>query len=225
MFDLKKFGANISKLRKAKDFTQSELAEKLDSSIDNVSRYENGESYPSEEMINKMSAALSIPVLDLINAGEPTKAEAALLYSNYNKDDVPHDVLKENILDEIKNIAPLLRPSLLEKVAAEFAKQGIDISKLVDLAEYINDNAFLELIENSDIDAFDRTLLEKFLPFLNDQSKYSIFEKIIEGILDYHYLEILLPYADYLIEHVEAAVLFGALSEDSLRILNEYQKV
>jgi len=223
MFDIKKFGAYISKHRKQIDMTQSELADKVNVSRQSVSMYENGDTFPDISILIDMSKIFGVTIEDMIYAGEPTRVEAILLTSDIKQSEIPNDIFNNNIASDVVNIAPLLKPSVLDKIAQGFGKHGIDISQLVNLAEYMNDNSFLALMENATFDALDRTLLEKFLPFLNEQSKNTIFEKIIEGELDYHYLEILLPYAEYLISRVEAAVVYGALDVDALRILREIE--
>jgi transcriptional regulator with XRE-family HTH domain len=221
MFDIKKFGAYISKLRKQIDMTQSELADKLTVSRQSVSMYENGDTFPDISVLIDMSKIFKVTIEDMIYAGEPTKVEAILLTSDIKQSEIPQEIFNNNIALDIVNIAPLLKPSILDKIAQGFGKHGIDISQLVSLAEYMNDDSFLTLMENATFDTLDRNLLEKFLPFLNEQSKNTIFEKIIDGDLDYHYLEILLPYAEYLISRVEAAVVYGVLDVDALRILRE----
>ena len=221
MFDIKKFGAYISKLRKKSDMTQSELADKVNVSRQSVSMYENGDTFPDISVLIDMAKIFDVTIEDMIYAGEPTKVEAILLTSEIKQSEIPKEIFNNNIASDVVNIAPLLKPSVLDKIAQGFGKHGIDISQLVSLAEYMNDDSFVKLMENATFDTLDKKLLEKFLPFLNEQSKNTIFEKIIEGELDYHYLEILLPYAEYLISRVEAAVVYGVLPVDSLKILRE----
>lgn len=88
------------------------------------------------------------------------------------------------------NIGPLLKPSILDKLAQSLIKHKIDISNLVTLAQY---------------------LIEKIIPFLDTASKGVIFDKVLSGQLDWHLIKVILPYADYMIDPIEAAVLDGAL--------------
>ena len=46
MFDILKFGKELSRLRKQADLTQCEVADKLNLSHQAVSKYERGESFP-----------------------------------------------------------------------------------------------------------------------------------------------------------------------------------
>ncbi len=46
MFDTRKFGAFLARLRKNADMTQSELADKLNLTRQAISKYERGDSFP-----------------------------------------------------------------------------------------------------------------------------------------------------------------------------------
>ena len=55
MFDAELFCANISKLRRDADMTQSELADKLNITRQAVSRYEKGDSFPDISVLVKIA--------------------------------------------------------------------------------------------------------------------------------------------------------------------------
>ena len=76
MFDTKKFGANVSRLRKNVDMTQSELADKLNLTRQAISKYEVGESFPDISVLILIAEIFGISLDVLINAGEPTMGEA-----------------------------------------------------------------------------------------------------------------------------------------------------
>ena len=61
------------------------------------------------------------------------------------------------------------------------------------------------------------------MPFLDDASKKNLFAKIIDGEIEYTFLEIFLPHVDpyYVAEQIEAAVMAGTIPWDALRILEE----
>ena len=224
MFDIRKFGSYISRLRKQSDMTQSMLADKLCLTRQTVSSYENGESFPDISILVMISQEFGVSIDDLIKSGEPTAAEEILLKADTKKSDIPEEIFKSaNISKEILNIAPLLKPSLLEKVAKGLKKHDLDISSLVNLAEYLTDDAFLDLLEKADFETLDKDILEKFMPFLDETSKNNLFIKIIDGELDYHFLEIYLPYVDeyYVISQIEAAVVAGTMPWEVLNFLNE----
>jgi len=224
MFDIRKFGAYISKLRKDADMTQSMLADKLNLTRQTVSSYENGDSFPDISILVIIAKEFGVTIDDLIKSGEPTATEEILLKADTKKTDIPSEIFKNpNISKEVLNIAPLLKPSLLEKVAKGFKKHDIDISSLVTLAEYLTDDTFLDLLENADFETLDREILEKFMPFLDDVSKYNLFVKIVDGEIDYHFLEIYLPYVDpyYVYSQIEEAVIAGTVDWGALEILKK----
>ena len=65
-------------------------------------------------------------------------------------------------------------------------------------------------------------LLSRVLPLLDNKSKNKIFQKILDGEIEWTFLRSLLPYAEYIISLIEAAVMEGALPEDALKIVSEY---
>jgi len=109
------------------------------------------------------------------------------------------------------------------KVAEGLKKHNLDISNLVDIEKDLNDSAFLEVLENADFETLDKNILEKFMPFLDDVSKKNLFAQIIDGEIDYHFLEIFLPHVDpyYVSEQIEAAVMTGTIEWDALEILED----
>lgn len=217
MFDTKKFGAYISKLRKNADMTQSELADKLNLTRQAISKYEVGDSFPDISILVLIADTFGVALDSLINSGEPSHSEALILGNiAIGKD----DIIAQNVSD-IVNLAPLLKPSILSKMAAELGKQGIDISHIVTLAEYLNDDSVMNLLENATFETISGDLLEKLIPFLDDKSKGMIFEKILNGEVDWHMITVLLPYAEYIMSPIEAAVVEGALPWEALDAMHE----
>ena len=218
MFDIVKFGKALSTLRKNADMTQNEVADKLNLSRQAISKYERGESFPDISVLVMIAELFDLTLDRLIGYGEPTKGESAILK---NVAIGNADVLAENIADVV-NLAPLLKPSVLTKLSRQFEKKGIDISNIIVLAEYLNDETVVKLIENAAFDEISEELLEKFTPMLNHDSKEAIFQKILDGEMDWQFIKVLLPYADYITTHIEAAVVDGVLPRDALNILNDY---
>lgn len=218
MFDTIKFGKALSTLRKEADMTQNEVADKLNLSRQAVSKYERGESFPDISVLVMIAELFHLTLDQLINYGGPTKGESSILKNVAKGND---DIIAENIADVV-NLAPLLKPSVLAKLSHKFAEQGIDISDIVILAEYLNDDTIMKLIESASFDEVSDELLEKFIPILNHGSKEAIFQKILDGEIDWHFIKVLLPYAEYITTQIEAAVIAGALPWEVLTILNNY---
>ena len=218
MFDTRKFGKALSVLRKQADMTQNEVADRLNLSRQAISKYERGESFPDISVLVMIAEMFGITLDALIGYGNPTKGESSIL-KNVAAGNT--DVIADSISDVV-NLAPLLKPSVLAKLSQRFEKQGVNISDIVTLAEFLNDESVVRLIENANFDDISDSLLEKFIPFLNIESKEAIFEKILSGEMDWHLIKTLLPYADYLITQIEAAVVAGALPREALDIVNGY---
>jgi len=109
------------------------------------------------------------------------------------------------------------------KAAEGLKKHNLDISSLVNIEKDLSDSAFLDVLNKSDFETLDKNILEKFMPFLDDVSKNNLFEKIIDGELDYHFLEIYLPFVDvfYVATQIEAAIIEGTIDWDALHILRK----
>lgn len=222
MFDIKRFGAYISRLRKKADMTQSELAERLNLTRQAISKYECGDSFPDISILIEVADVFGITLDELIGSGHPTEKEAVILERAVGGQDLCSELDKQCISD-IVNIAPLLKPSLLDKIAKGLAEHEIDISSIVSLAEYINDDTVVKLLENATYDTINENLLERLIPFLDGNSISIIFQKILEGELDYKLIRIMLPHAEYIYPQVESAILYGGLDEKALEILRDYE--
>ena len=83
-------GKRISELRKAKNWSQSELAKAVEASRDIIGKYERGENSPSIEMAVKLSEALEVTVDYLLGKerfGKYDKESVERLQEIQNLDD------------------------------------------------------------------------------------------------------------------------------------------
>lgn len=215
MFDTKKFGGYLSRLRKNADMTQSELADRLYLTRQAISRYEVGDSFPDVSILVNIAEIFNVSLDELINSGEPSKKESLIIE---NVASGKTDLVADDIKDII-GVAPLLKPSVLGKLSESLSKQGIDISGVVELAEYLSDDNVIKLMESVSLDKVDDTLLEKLMPVLDSKSMTKIFQKILDGEMDYRFLAVLIEYADYFTSQVEAAVVEGVLPWDALELM------
>ena len=210
MFDIKKFGKAFSNLRKNADMTQNEVADKLNLSRQAVSNDARGESFPDLSVLVSVADLFNRPLDQLIGYGEPTNGESLIL-KNVAKGE---DIVAENISDVV-NLAPLLKPSVLTKLSRKFSEEGIDISHIVALSEYLNDETVTNLIEKASFKDLSEEVLEKFIPLLSYESKEIIFHKIIVGELDWHLLKTLSPYGGFVSSQIEAAYMEGIIPREA----------
>ena len=98
---------------------------------------------------------------------------------------------------------------------------GFVIKDAKDFEEFLNDKTVIAMLENAtDVEASDE-LVSRLIPFMDEKARYNVFEKILDGEMDWHLIKILLPYAEYLSSPLEAAVMEGALPWEALEILRE----
>ena len=70
MSNILNIGNKISLLRKEKNWSQGDLAQKIEASREIIGKYERGENLPSIEMVAKMAKELDVTVDYLIGEGE-----------------------------------------------------------------------------------------------------------------------------------------------------------
>lgn len=216
-----KFGAYISRLRKERDMPQSELADILNITRQAVSKWERGESFPDISILCNISDLFGVSVDTLINAGESTNNETAILSSVIQNQEIPAEVFEDkNIIQDVINIAPYLKVSTLSAIAEKLSAHNIDISRIIELSEFMNDESIVKLFNSGNLDAPDDVLLEKLIPFLGKDSLYTIFEKILKGENSKNLIKIMRPYMDYnFYTLIEAAVVQGVLDYSVLELL------
>ncbi len=220
MFDTKKFGAHLSRLRKRADMTQGELGDRLNLTRQAISKYERGESFPDVSILVIIAQIFDTTLDALISAGGPTTEESRILGGVA----VGSTEIQANSLKDIVNIAPLVKPSVLQQLSNGLSKHGIDLSNLVELAEYLNDDNVIELMAGAKFgeNEMDVTLLQKLMPLLDEHSIMTVFEKILDSELDYR---LITAFFDYLPSSlIEAAVLDGGLPDCVLGMMYEHYR-
>ena len=215
MFDTQKFGRALSALRKAADMTQNEVADRLNLSRQAISRYECGESFPDISILVQIAELFGLTLDALITYGDPTAGEAQILRT------AGTDASALTAADVV-NLAPLLKPSILTLLSERLAADGIDLSALVGLAEFLQDSTTARLVDTASFAEIEEDLLVRLLPFLDTASKEAVFRKLLNGELDWHYVGLFLPYAEEMISQIEAAVVEGALPWETAEIVNRY---
>ena len=180
-----KFGAYISRLRKERDMPQSKLADTLNVTRQAVSKWERGEGFPDISILCDVANVFGVSVDALLNAGEVSglkENEAAILSSLTKNQEISNEVFNDkSVVQDVINIAPYLKVSMLSGIAEQLAKHNIDISKIVELSEFMNDESIIKLFRNSDIDNLDDELLKRLVPFLDQESLYVILEREMTG--------------------------------------------
>ena len=192
-----KFGANISRLRKERDMPQSKLADILNVTRQAVSKWERGEGFPDITILCEIANVFETSVDDLINTGGAIEIGA--------------EIKDKDAIQDIINIAPYLKVSTLSAIAEQLSKHNIDISKIVELSEFMNDESIIKLFQSSSLENLDDALLEKIIPFLDQNSLSVVLERVINGQNSAK-----LPLWDYIDRSlIEAAGMQGMLNYNS----------
>ncbi len=109
MLDLEKIGKRIAIKRKELNITQNSLAEQLYVTHQAVSKWENGKSIPSLELLFELTKLFNISIDYLLDDTDIADNDYEKLFKNYPRDIVISKFLrKENFDTEIPNIFYLL---------------------------------------------------------------------------------------------------------------------
>ena len=87
--DKAEFGSFIAELRKEKNMTQKELADKLVISDKAVSKWERGISYPDITLLEPLSLILDVSITELVKGGRRDMGE-----NNSNEDEIMQNALE-----------------------------------------------------------------------------------------------------------------------------------
>ena len=208
-----RFGAALAAARRTADLSQYELADKADVTRRTLDNAERGVALPQPAELLRIGEALGADIPALLREAGATPSEISVLTGAGGEPEAG---------DALVSVAPALSPNALDAAAKSLAKHGIDISAIVELARYLSGDAVAALLTDANYDALNPEMLEHLMPLLDAASKEIVFQKILDGELDWHLIACMLPYSEYLIQQVEAAVVYGVLDEGALKLLNDY---
>ena len=115
--------------------------------------------------------------------------------------------------------------SNLSRLAKILSRQNIDISHLVALTEYLEDENVMAMLETASFEDLDPALLDRLMPLLDRQSKGTILQKVMDGEMNAEAIRTRLPYADdMMIAQIESGVMEGAFPEEVLAMIREFQE-
>lgn len=146
MFDTMKIARKIKEARIGKNMTQMDLADAMGVSYQAVSNWERGNSMPDISKLEDLCGALGLEVSELLGIEQKETATV-------NK------ILKEEeplTIEELSEVAPILPPAQIREQAEKAAgdeKQKINIKALEDIAMYLDDDFWEELLETVEVDS------------------------------------------------------------------------
>lgn len=211
LLDTRKIGAYISRLRKERDMTQAELAERLNISHQAVSKWERGESLPDigtipavaalfgltvDELLRADTPAIPSPreepqeaplgaggIVERLAAGEPEQA-AALINDG------------EARAEDLAEVAPIVKASTLSQVAKHLDRSRISWDLAVRLAPFLPEASLEELVRHAMEDRTDWQVVVQLAPFIGRRLLSELTEQTMAGTLDYRLIVSLAPFLD-----------------------------
>ncbi len=108
MFDMQYVAKTISTLRKERNMTQMELADRLNISFQAVSNWERGQTMPDISKLSELADIFDVTIDELLGNGTNAKVVEKLIHEKPVEDDLS----AEDFLD----VAPLVKPKQAEKL-------------------------------------------------------------------------------------------------------------
>jgi len=226
MIDQMKTGANISRLRKQRDWTQSQLAEQLNVTHQAVSRWESGTTFPDLAILANIARLFNVKVDDLLY-GETTTSDDAtssegrrqpfrkiieLLVAGKSEDSAR---ILENQPDQIEtliDIAPLAQPSSLKEVITHMTEFQFNFKHIEELAPFLDSDTLKIIVDSVTDGTMDKDMLGAVAPHLKAEDLDHFADQIIDGTLATNYLEKLAPFLrqetlDRIVDQLDQGVL------------------
>jgi transcriptional regulator with XRE-family HTH domain len=210
-----KTGAYIARLRKKRDWTQVELADKLHVTHQAVSRWEVGESFPDLGTLAQLAQLFGVRMDSLVDGGQT-------LFSGETSRNKVFSELAEGHAEQVARLVadnpadmetviesgPLTRPSLMNQVVENLDKYAFTLEQVVGLAPFLGQDSLDALVAGLD-GPVDGQALVGLAPFLGRDQLNRLAAHLEGGKLEKNHLVGLAPFLDrqaleLLIQHIPA---------------------
>lgn len=171
MFNMENVGLKISELRKAKNMTQMELADKMNISFQAVSNWERGNSMPDISKLPELAQLFGVTVDELLG-------ERSGLIDSAANGRIGEYLENNNVtVEELREAAPVLKP---EQVDTVFEKTKIKkLSDIEDLLPFINRDIVNQLARKA-VESGNYGDLDEFAPFIDK----SVIDEIAANMIE-----------------------------------------
>ena len=223
MINSHRTGAFISRLRKDKDWTQLELAEKLHVTHQAVSRWETGETFPDIATLPDIARLFNCTVDDLL-AGEQVQrvqdrpsAGTVVEELAAGRTVEAARIAREDPggLDAVLEAAPLARPSAMNEIARTLSGVTFTAAQAAELAPFVDSEVLGSLIADMPLEDLDEDVLSELAPFLSADDLDRIVQHVLSGKLSFEAVGALAPFLrqDTLDRLVQEAEISGNIEE------------
>lgn len=137
----KTFGQKFNELRRKKNYTQEQIAEKLNVSPQAVSKWENDLAYPDITLLKNIASLLDTSIDYLLGEEKPE----TVLLSPENKKDVSKMMLKIKVISDKEKVSVNLPVGIIKLLLSSESKMDIGIKG--DAMKDIDFNQLLSLID------------------------------------------------------------------------------
>ena len=129
MLNLEKIGSKITELRKQHKMKQNELADTLFVTHQAVSKWENGKSIPSIEILYDLTKIFKVSIDYLLDDSEISEHDYASQFKNYPREAIISKFLKlENLDNEVEKIFYLLNKDERRMILEQIISKKVNIS-------------------------------------------------------------------------------------------------
>ena len=217
-----KFGENLKKIRKEKNMSQEELAEKVNVSRQSVSKWETGESYPEMNNILELCKIFNCNINDLIHTD---MTDISSLDEEIIMNVVKFNEKKQNQVKTLSNIISLIGKigSIVLKVAIPFVIIAMLLVPYIVNNVQVQENKIvfktdnIKLIDSNKIEVFNIMSVDlegdisynEVIDILNNNSKLEII-LYLEGGLFFIIVDIIIMI--FILQYVEK--LFNNIKEN-----------
>lgn len=175
MFNMNDIGKKIARLRKGKNITQMELADKIGVSFQAVSNWERGETMPDISKLPELALIFGTSIDDILNNEKGTHIIQSII------EDKAEEYMKENKIsaEEISNVAPILKADQNDKLIESF--QGkITIDEVLELAPFMSDEA-VDKYARKTFNSYGMDGLIRLAPFMSEEAIDECAEKAFKS--------------------------------------------
>ena len=142
--NMQAIGKKITALRKERDMTQVELADKIGVTYQAVSSWERGNSMPDIAKLPDISQVLGVSIDDLLDNAKATELVKNVLTGQDTSLHMPD-------METLADVAPILKPSQVVKAVEQANKDSdnifADMDAFVEIASYLSSDALFEIVK------------------------------------------------------------------------------
>lgn len=175
MFDMQHVSKTITALRKARNMTQMELADRLNISFQAVSNWERGQTMPDIAKLGELAEIFGVTIDELLG----NKRSAQVVEKLIREEPIREEISAEEFL----NVAPLVKPSQAEKLW-ENVSADISMKDLAMAAPFISESVLDDLAVRAAQREKSFESLAGLLPFISRKAIDKCMETVLMDGLD-----------------------------------------